>query len=276
MRYVFVTGLGRSGTTWLTRLLQDIPSVETHHEYIGDKWFTVLSRYLPPDHHTAPFLERKKEEIDRSLQNGKTFIDVNNYLRYAVPTLREVFEGCAVYHLVRDPRTCVPSLYLRRGESVAHTLPVEATDIEWLLDADMFEQVCWTWTDSAQRLIEQGTELLLFERLLCDYDYLRRRLLAPLGLRLSESEWRAKKDVRVNQTRSKLIRYLYAEFKDKQFVGDKLPPYKKWSTERKQTLERICGELRRQIGYDDDWSARSAPLPRQSNRSRVDEVQPST
>ncbi len=249
MRYIFVTGMGRSGTTWFTNLLHGIPGVKAHHEYIDDKWLTVVSRYVCHDNYTIPFLERSKAAIESSHPADATFIDVNNYLRYSVPALRKVFEGCAVFHLVRDPRTAIPSLYLRRGESAAFSLPITAEDGRWLLDADKFERTCWTWVDTTKRLIEDGTELLLFERLLSDYDYLETRFLGPMGLKLSKDEWQAKKEVRVNRTRSKLIRYLHAKLNHKNYVADQLPPYSKWPDARKQAFERICGEIRRQVGY---------------------------
>jgi hypothetical protein len=250
MHYVFVTGMGRSGTTWFTHLLHGIPGVEAHHEYIGDKWFTVLSRYVASDIHTVPYLERSKAALESSFRNGMTFVDVNNNLRHSVPALKQVFDGCTVYHLVRDPRAVIPSLYLRRGESVAHCLPVAAEDFQWLLEADKFEQTCWTWTDTTKRLLEEGTELVQFERLISDYDYVKKRVLDPLALDMSKAEWQVKKDTRVNETRSKLFRQLYAKFSNRNFVEDQLPPYPQWPDSQKRTFEQICGEVRRQVGYN--------------------------
>lgn len=250
LRYVFVTGMGRSGTTWFAHLLDGIPGVKAYHEHIGDKWFTVLSRYIESDHHSVPYLERSRTALESSHQAGTTFVDVNNNLRYSVPALKKVFEGCTIFHLVRDPRAVVPSLYLRRGDSVAHSFPTAAEDIQWLLDADKFEQVCWTWADTTKLLMEQGTELLQFERLLTDYDYLAERFLEPTGLALSRDEWTAKKDTRVNETRSKLFRYAYAKLRNKNFVEDQLPRYQQWSDSQKRTFDKICGDVRRQVGYD--------------------------
>ncbi len=250
MRYVFVTGMGRSGTTFLAHLLRDIPGVEAHHEYIGDKGFPVLSRYVQSDAYAVPYLERSKAALDSSLRAGTTFVDVNSYLRHSVPALKRVFDGCTVYHQVRDPRAVIPSIYLRRGDSLVHALPATAEDIQWLLDADKFEQVCWTWADTTRRLLKQDTELLQFERLISDYDYLKRRLLTPMNLNLSKADWLAKKDVRVNKTRSRLFRYLYAKLKNKNFIKDQLPPYSEWPDSRKRIFERVCGEVRHQVGYD--------------------------
>ncbi len=250
MRYVFVTGMGRSGTTFLSHLLHGIPGVEAHHEYVGDKWFPVLGRYVCSESYAVPYLQRCKAALDDSLSADKTFVDVNSYLRYSVPALKQVFDGCVVYHLVRDPQRVVPSLYVRRGESIAHSMPVEDDDIRWLLDADKFEQVCWTWADTTRRLLNQDTRLLQFERLISDYDYLDERLLGPLNLSLSKADWLAKKDTRVNKTRSKLFRYLYAKLKNKNFVEDSLPPYPEWSDAQKQRFEQICGQMRHRVGYD--------------------------
>ena len=44
--YIFITGFGRSGTSFLSHLLSKCDGVNSFHEYIGNREFELLSWYL--------------------------------------------------------------------------------------------------------------------------------------------------------------------------------------------------------------------------------------
>ena len=46
MRYAFVTGMGRSGTKFLSSLLSIDNNAISNHEYIGNREYWLLSWYL--------------------------------------------------------------------------------------------------------------------------------------------------------------------------------------------------------------------------------------
>jgi hypothetical protein len=67
MRYDFVTGMGRSGTLFVSYLLKQCSSITemiVKHEYIGNREYLLLSWYLPNDFFAEPYLIRIKNFIE--------------------------------------------------------------------------------------------------------------------------------------------------------------------------------------------------------------------
>ena len=60
MNFVFITGMGRSGTEFVSTLFHDIEGIKAFHEYIGDREFALLSWYLAGEYYTIPYLKRIK------------------------------------------------------------------------------------------------------------------------------------------------------------------------------------------------------------------------
>ena len=176
MKYCFITGMGRSGTTFLGNLLRNVENIHARHEYIGNREYWLLSCYLPGDVYAIPYLDRCKKRM-ASFQSSSYFIDVNSYLQNSVPYLQEVFNPEIVFHLVKDPRTVVPSLYIRRSDNNIHLIPKEKDEVEKWLDGDKFVQICWNWASTTKLLVSQNTTLLQFEKLVNDFDYLCEKLL---------------------------------------------------------------------------------------------------
>lgn len=147
MRYIFVTGMGRSGTTTFAKLLTAITSAEVRHEYIGNREFWLLSWYLSGEVYSKPFLQREKRKID-SMFSKPVFIDVNGYLQCSTTEIEKVFRNVRIFHLVRDGRDVVRSLYLRRSENRIHLIPKNREEISKWMDADRFCQICWNWNST--------------------------------------------------------------------------------------------------------------------------------
>ena len=79
------------------------------------------------------------------------------------------------------------------------------------------EQVCVNWVQTTEDLLNSEAELLRFEDLISDYNYLSDRVLIPLNLNISEKQYNTFKSKKINKTRGMLYRYLYAFLK----VNDK-------------------------------------------------------
>ena len=249
MKYCFITGMGRSGTTFMGNLLRHVESIDSRHEYIGNREYWLLSWYLPGEIYAIPYLERCKKSIDSSFSSSY-FIDVNGYLQNSVPQLRQVFNPEMVFHLVRDPRTVIPSLYIRRSDNNIHLIPKEREEVEKWLDGDKFQQICWNWASTTMTLASQNTELLQFEKLINNFDYLEKKLLSPLNITLSRATWTDLQSTKINRTRNRWFRFVYAKLKGKEFVKDKLPKYDQWSAEQKTLFNDICGSAMEMVGYD--------------------------
>lgn len=248
MQYAFITGMGRSGTKLITRLLASDENIISVHEFTGNRQFWLLSWYLTEEDFTIPFLEREKSRIEKSF-NKRLFIDVNGYLQNAVPALQKVFNPVKIFHLVRDPRKTIPSIYTRRIDSDIHLLPKNKEDIEKWLDGNKLFQVCWNWNQTTSALLKQTVQLIRFEDIISDYNAFKNSLAGPLGLEISEKKWNDIKAEKVNQTRSPLYRWFYARLKGKPFVKESLPPFEKWSETDRQMLLDICGKTMQQCGY---------------------------
>lgn len=248
MQYAFITGMGRSGTKLITRLLAGDSHIVVEHEYTGNRQFWLLSWYLSEADYTIPFLEREKTKIE-SRFNSRLFIDVNGYLQNAVPALYKIFKPVHVFHLVRDPRKTIPSLYTRRIDTDTHLLPKQKTEIEKWLDGNKLYQICWNWNQTTSTLLEQQIQLIRFEDIVADYRSFHKSLLAPLQLEVNEEVWKKIKAEKVNRTRGPLYRWLYARWKGKPYVEESLPPFEQWPVHDRQMLLDVCGKTMQRCGY---------------------------
>ncbi len=248
MKYIFVVGMGRSGTSTVARLLGLDATVKACHEFIGNREYWLLSWYLDHEQYALPFLEREKAKIE-AIPSTNVFIDVNGYLQNSVGPLGEVFENASIYHLVRDGRNVVRSLYTRRSDDRVHLLPKSRPEIERWFEFDKFSQVCWNWNATTSRLLDEGIPLLKFEDLVTDFDYFEHAFLLKEGLKVTRTRWREEIGRRHNKTRSTAYRWLYSKVRGKPFVSTKLPEYDYWPSAYKSTFDDICGETMRRLGY---------------------------
>lgn len=249
MEYVFVTGMGRSGTKFLTNLLGTLDNVHAVHEYIGNREFWLLSWYLPIDVYAKPFLERQKKQIEGRYSSG-IFIDVNGYLQNAVPEINTTFQPKKIFHFVRDPRDVIRSLYTRRNDSDIHLIPKNLPDIEKWLDGDKFTQICWNWANTTEQLLKENTELLKFEKIKSDFEYFSEKILVPLNLDLPKSAWEEAVAKKINRTRPMWYRWVYSKVKNKPVMKDELPNYTEWTEYQKKQFIEICGSTMKKCGYE--------------------------
>ena len=110
MKYIFITGLGRSGTSYISALLSKINGVHVGHESTGSREFWLLSWYLKDTVFTAEYLQRKKNKIESEIKS-EWYIDSDSYLQNATDELKKVFQPAAIFHLVRHPKEVVRSIY---------------------------------------------------------------------------------------------------------------------------------------------------------------------
>lgn len=254
MKYLFITGMGRSGTTFTSHLLSSVPDATVRHEYIPHQEGVtrreyVIASWFLGSAYAVPYLQRKRKDIERAFST-EWFVDVDASLRHSVPALKEVFPEAVILHLIRDPRKVVRSIYTRRVDSLIHQIPRTREEVEWWLDSSKLAQICRDWTVTTENLLEEGLPVLCLENLVSDFGYVEDRLLRPSGFRLSQSVWDDIRNTRVNKTRGKLFRYVYAKLKGKSYVREQLPSFEHWTNEQKETLINICGPTAEKCGYN--------------------------
>jgi len=171
----FITGQGRSGTMWLARLLDLDPDIKVFHEAGGrldSNRFAGFHRGVNARKYLlGPRLARTEQVMER--WPGLPFAEVNSYLRYCVPELREVYE-VPVLGIVRDGRYTVRSMLARGIYQTSGRPPIRPLGGDILADwpgMKPFARTCWYWADAYRRLLEQIVMIFTLERLNSDYEY---------------------------------------------------------------------------------------------------------
>jgi hypothetical protein len=248
LNYLFITGMGRSGTTFLADLLNKIDGVSAGHERIGNREYWLLSWYLGSNY-SVPFLNKEKQVIDQQQAGAKMYVDVNSYLQNSTSELKTVFGTENVLHLVRDPKEVVRSIYTRRNDFDIHLLPKSEKEVSEWLAADRFFQVCKNWQLAMDQLVGNGIPVIQFEKITSDFAYLKQYLLEPYGLNLTESRWNETRTKKANKTPKKAYRFLYAKVKGKQFQPDELSKFDTWPAEYQQIFNDLCKDYSVKLGY---------------------------
>jgi hypothetical protein len=238
--------MGRSGTKFLSSLLELDANISVGHETIGNREYWLLSWYLG-ETYQIPFLKNEKSKFEKS-KTASIVVDVNSYLQNSAETLVKVFDKSEVFHLVRDPRKVVPSIYTRRDDSRIHKIPKTAIEIEQWIKMNKLQQVCYNWTQTTNSLIDSGLKIIKFEEMTSDYAYLKAHVLEPIGANISLEQFENFKKVKVNRTRSKLYRYFYAKYKGKSFIN-KQANFDDFSREQKEMFFDICGSTMAKLNY---------------------------
>lgn len=248
MKYIFITGLGRSGTSFISALMSKIKDVHVGHESTGSREFWLLSWYLKDTIYATEYLQRKKNKIESGI-NSEWYIDSDSYLQNATDELQKVFKPEAIFHLVRHPKEVVRSIYTRRNENDIHLVPKEAKDIQCWMNGIRFEQVCWNWKNAVENLLNKDVPVIKLEELNTDYNYLSEKLLKPFGFALEKTQWEEMKNKKVNKTRGALFRFTYAKVKGKHYQPDVLPDFQEWSEDYKKIFTEYCFPAMKRLGY---------------------------
>lgn len=232
--------IGRSGTRFLAGLLDAAKGARVRHEPRREDveayrraWMAPAStpRYLVGFALPDIYLRERGSEPD-------VYGEVNSYLRRHAGALRRVLPHARMFHLVRDGRDVVRSMYARdtltsEDEATAHLLrraegPADGPGGP----ASRFEWLCWYWKRENAYLRRNTGWTLRLEDLVDDYAHFRDRLASPLGLEIDRETWADAVSRPENVTDS-----------------HELPPPAKWSNGRKRRFREICGAEMERYGY---------------------------
>lgn len=246
-RCFFISGMGRSGTQWLSALMRESPNVFIQHE-----WHKLRYGALEPMHNEAvglPFSARvpswetiRVRAVRAAMcKCGKeVYGECGNKTRYALARLEREFQPVFLMQLVRDGRDVVRSMWSRQTYS-GHDLhpplmpgPGDSYAVRW--DAmDRFEKLCWLWAFTVEMVdFHAHGNFVRFEDLLLDYNTLCAKILEPVGMTIPKQVWEAYIGRRIDKSHAPL----------------RFPHWSDWMGKRAKQYWDICGKMMQRFGYD--------------------------
>ena len=159
---VFVLSTGRSGTMWLTRLLELAPNFKVHHEPLPELGFAAPIAHSNPtniEHLKGIFLGGRYELIREAYLLNKHYIETNNRVTFLAPAIYQLFPNAKFIHLIRSPHKFVAS-GMSRGwytKNVIHddSRPVPPAELKLSQE----QKILWLWNQTNQ-FIEQFSSSL--------------------------------------------------------------------------------------------------------------------
>lgn len=257
----FIIGLGRSGTKFLSKLLnQDEHALVRHEPYNLDKQL-LFYRYAGGfDTVLNQMLTERFEQMLPDPSMFDIYGEVNSYLRYEADWLRQRFDP-VLLGIARDGRDFVRSAYIRPVLTYAdHQQPIiPMDDNSYAMDWNRysrFQKLCWYWNITNRYLMEKLGTVVRFERLIKDYDYFTREITKKVGITISRNTWKYSINNPENTSDFSLIGSLVTKIKSKIIRKDiphftPLPHWPDWNDRLKADFYEICGETMKQIGYLD-------------------------
>jgi len=225
-----ITGHGRSGTLWLARLLNECdPEVNVHHEPLPRFDAAGHARVYNGTLDAAEFVRLRRPQIERIWQRhpDQGFAEVNSYLRYCVPALRDAFPDTPILAIVRDGRFVVRSLLARGCYRQPGYPPIAPPR-----PMSPFASCCWYWADTYRRLIDQGVKCYKLEVLNRNWVEFH-RLCTKVGVTPDHAVWLRYAGRRVNVS-----------------VKDEEPPV--WTFDEVETFALVAGDVQEWFGYPMD------------------------
>lgn len=255
MRYAFVLALGRSGTQFLARMLQHDPRAAVYHEPYAEDRINMALRHAGLDTVADGKMATRFEEMTRRSAGHSLHLETNSYLRYEAPWLTQNLNATLI-HLVRDPRTFVPSAFARdvytpadiQAPIVPHDSDPYASKWQYM---DRFEKICWYWNHSNTHLADTIPNCIQMESILDDYEALNAHILQPFGLQLDKRIWQNEvsrpANTRVRYRCRRILRGLAGRAPSAHHM--KLPTFPEWSQDQQKRFSEICGGTMQRLGY---------------------------
>ncbi|NJE12880.1 sulfotransferase [Thermococcus sp. LS2] len=239
----FILSIGRSGTQFLSDLLNKAPGALVVHEPFIEAIPHQEAFHNPREAEKYIQTFRKKEIYLRVHKfDIETYGEVNSFLRRHCNALKKAFPKAKLLHLVRDGRDVVRSMYSREtmkpgAYDTKRIYPKE--DDPWRDEwprMSRFEKLCWYWMIENKYLRECIGKTIQFEKVISDYNYFKKNVLKPLNLEIPREIW----EETINKPKNITVRY-------------KLPHWREWDQKKREAFERICGEEMKKCGYKLDW-----------------------
>ena len=237
----FGFGSFRSGTVFLSNMLKtEIPNSHIEHEAnVLDYW--NYPKALQSDKAALEYIQqfRLKEIFWRTKAVPVAIYgEVNPFLRLHAKAIKLELPDVKLFHIVRDGREVVRSIYSReilgKSDPLNPLIKPPTTDpyaSKWQ-GMSRFEKICWQWQFDNRFIREATGHNIKFEQLRSDYNYFKATLLDYLELDISKATWES-----------------YVSQKQNITPTYRLPHWKDWTAEQQNTFEQICGDEMRACGY---------------------------
>jgi len=237
----FILATGRSGTQFLSSLLNKSPGAYVVHEPVRED-FRSYKEVFYDEKKAHKYIQgfRKKEIYDRAREREiHTYGEVNSVLRRHCYALKKSFPNAQIFHLIRDGRDVVRSS-MSRGTMLANhpstqkirPTPESPWKEKWN-SMTQFEKICWYWDVENRYLNECIKKTLQFEKLISSYEYFKEHLLDPLELKISKETWQKEVHSPENITSQYTI-----------------PHWSEWDKREMDAFNEICGDTMRANGYE--------------------------
>jgi hypothetical protein len=235
----FILAIGRSGTKFLSQLLNKAENAYVLHEPLKVDRMAYKEAYYN-EMKARNYIKIFRKKYIYLMQNriGKQYGEVNSFLRRHSNALKKEFPKVKLIHLIRDGRDVVRSMFSREtmnieDENTQHIIPKKNSPFynRWK-NMTRFEKLCWYWKNENNHLRINIKNMINFEKIISDYDYFSEKVLNILGLEISEFLWEKERN------------------KPKNITTDyTLPKWPNWTEEEKSIFNEICGEEMRLSGY---------------------------
>lgn len=236
----FFLSTARTGSTWLTQMLNQATPILAQHEFTLNHRYTeqLLTSEKRTSHGFTELINSPKE-VKQLLAESRAWIEeqptdyaeANVYLERFPLLLQEVFPEAQLIHLYRSPRDVVRSLMNRDWYDTPQDTRHPILPIYGWQTMDQFSKVCWYVRQTNESLMMLCRDRLQFERMVTDMDYFVTKLQQigiPVYPRLLTNYFGQK--VNVNR------RYDF-------------PEYQSWSVSQKAQFHAICDPVAIELGY---------------------------
>lgn len=239
-RVFFVASTGRSGTTWLAKLLRLIPDACVTHEPVPDEGFAHAEATTRPELAAAYLRRYRIRDMALRARSSHTDVygEVNGFLRRHLADLRELLPHAHVIHLVRAPRKVIPSVLHRPTFTKADRFHRDFRPPQQDLDPtrweamERFERICWLWAYENAYIRTHADSLARFEDMLKNYELFKTQILDPLGLHLDADLWKER------------------VLRPENVTNERKPSFDNWTRDQEDTFRALCGEEMQIYGYE--------------------------
>ncbi|GAG98456.1 unnamed protein product, partial [marine sediment metagenome] len=250
-KFFFVVGTGCSATTWLYKILRDIPGTQIEMYWCFKHDLKEIGKAYNSEQDANKYIRKfRKPLMLRRLKKVKIYGEINCVLRWHCGALKRAFPKASIIHLVRDGRDYVRSMMARpyrfadnpEKEDVAtrYVRPKKGDNCQekWA-SMTRFEKICWEWRRTNEYIrghLKQKPAQM--ERMLSDFDYFKKYFLTPFGLKIAKELWAKRIKIQGKP--------------DQRIV---LPHYSEWNDEILFQFNKICGVEMMACGYGESYDS---------------------